>query len=192
MLRNFKTIWGIPIIHLKEYSKKYKLYSFILYLADVISIFGLTAFMYFNNIDYRAYGFILLFVCILLHFAFNQLLSPEKWEAFKFYKNNESCDVVQKKYKVDCNNLYSILYIVGYKRLKENKDITYYKELMLSACCENVKYSKNIMKYLQKYENESGNLTCFIITRGKSQFLIDFDNIEEEEENGNDYTGNVE
>lgn len=192
LLKDFKALWGIPTIHLKEYSKKYRLYSAILYLADVLAVFGITAYMFNKGISYRAYGFVLLFICILFHFIFNQLLNPEKWEAFRFYKSNEKCTIVRKSYAVDANNLYSILYIVGYKRLKQNKEVEDYKELILSACCENSKYSKSIMKYLQKYENPSGNVTCFIITKGKSPYFIDFDYSEESslKEDNNDGSSN--
>ena len=59
-------------------------------------------------------------------------------------------------------------------RLKKNCSYENYKELILSACCENIKYSKSLMKYLKKYEDESGNLTCIIIEKGKKQYFIDF------------------
>ena len=173
-LKDCKELWGIPIIHLKEHSKKYKMYACLLYFLDVVLMFGLTAFMFINGVDYNTYGFVLVSVCIMFHFIMYAKLNPEKWEAFQFYKKHISCDVREVTYDVDENKLYSVLYCTGYKRLKQNGTVDKYKELMLSACCENVKYSSSIMKFMKKYESESGNLTCFIIQKGKKQFFIDF------------------
>lgn len=200
-LNKSQTLWGIPIVHLKEHSKKYRVYSLILYTLDILLVIGLTAYMYYNNIDYNTYGFVLVSICLLFHFITYSKLNPEKWEAFQFYKKHSSYEIKEKTYSVDENKLYSILYCTGYKRLKQNRTFDEYKELILSACCENIKYSHSIMKYIKKYENESGNLTCIIIEKGKKQYFIDFkqedtvDNVEESVsddggiENGNDNEG---
>jgi hypothetical protein len=185
-LKESQTLWGIPIVHLKEHSKKYKLYSSILYICDILLILGLTTYMFFNNINYNSYGFVLVSVCVLFHCITYAKLNPEKWEAFKFYKKHMSCELKEKTYDLDENKLYSILYCTGYRRLKQNKSLNDYKELMLSACCENIKYSSSIMKYINKYESESGNLTCIIIEKGKKQYFIDF----KQNDGGNDSDGN--
>lgn len=201
-LKDSQTLWGIPIVHLKEHSKKYRIYSLFLYTLDILLILGLTAYMYYNSINYNAYGFVLVSICLLFHFISYSKLNPEKWEAFKFYKKHSAYEIVEKSYTVDENNLYSILYCTGYKRLKQNRTFNEYKELMLSSCCENIKYSHSIMKYIKKYESDSGNLTCIIIEKGKKQYFIDFkqENIDEEIEdlednggsdNGSDNKGTV-
>ena len=187
-LKDCNELWGIPIIHLKEYSKKYKLYAGVLYLCDVLLMFGLTAYMYIKRVDYNTYGFVLVSICILFHFLLYAKLNPEKWEAFQFYKKHISCEVKEVSYNIDENKLYSVLYCTGYKRLKQNGTVDKYKELMLSACCENVKYSSSIMKYMKKYESESGNLTCIIIQKGKKQYFIDFKQSEVIND-GDDYEG---
>jgi hypothetical protein len=200
-LRERKTIWGIPIVHLKEYSKKYKFWALLLLVLDVIVIFSITSFLYYNNLSYETYGFTIVGTCLAFHFIFYNVLSVEKWEAFKFYNNFKDFKVVQKSYKVNTINLYSVLYCTGYKRLKQNKTFEEYKEQLCNACCESTFYAKDIMKYLKKYEDESGNLTCFIITKGKKAYFVDFMsntdesdfNKEKESEDGTvDNSGTVE
>lgn len=173
-LKNVETLWGTPIVHLKEHSKRYRLYLTVLYLCDIFAVVGLTAFLYLNHIDYSAYGFIIVAVALLVHFISYTSLNPDKWEAFKFYRSHQNLNVIEKTYKVNDVNLYSILYCIGYKRLKQDKTLEEYKESLLSACCENINCAKSIMKYIKKYEDESGNLTCYIIQKGKKQYFIDF------------------
>jgi hypothetical protein len=137
-------------------------------------VVALTAFMYSHNISYNTYGFVLVTICLFIHFISYAKLNPDKWEAFRFYKRNSGYSIIEKSYAVDEQKLYSILYCMGYKRLKQNCSFNEYKESILSACCENTKNSYRFMKYVEKYENESGNLICFIIEKGKKKFFIDF------------------
>jgi hypothetical protein len=50
------------------------------------------------------------------------------------------------------------------------------------------------MKYMKKYESESGNLSCLIIEKGKKQYFIDFVNDENNNGGNSDEcnnTGNI-
>ena len=217
-LKDCSTLWGVSVVHLKEHSKKYRLYSSLLYFIDMVIIVLLTIFMYNNNVNYQSYGFVIVAVCLFVHFTSYNLLNPEKWEAFKFYKRYSNYNVATISYDLDDEKLYSILYCLAFKRLKKGKDLDTYKELVLSACCENTNNAKKIMKYLQKYESNSGTVICKILVKGKNQYFIDFDieevgpisedsneelnntdevvgtEIDEEGDNedGDDYTGAVE
>jgi hypothetical protein len=183
-LKESRTLWGIPVISLKEHSKKYRLFSTLLYIFDIIIVFGLTFYMYNNNVDFRSYGFVIVVICLFIHFTTNSFLNPDRWEAFKFYKRHSDCTMTEVTYDLDEDKIYSMLYCLSFKRLKQGKSFDTYKELMLSCCCEDTNNAKKLMKYLKKYESESGNLTCYIITKGKSQFFIDFvnENSSDEEE----------
>ena len=59
--------------------------------------------------------------------------------------------------------MYSLLYCLGCKRLKNNKSFDEYKDLLLSIICEDNIYAKKIMKYLSKYESEDGLTKCSIL-----------------------------
>ena len=193
-LKENQTLWGIPVVHLKEHSKKYRLYSTILYALDLILVVILTLLLYYTNVSYSTYGFVIVVICLLFHFVSYYKLNPDKWEAFKFYKKYSDCKILIKSYALDENKLYSLLYCIGYKRLKQNRSFDDYKELILSVCCENCSYSKSIMKYMKKYESESGNLSCLIIEKGKKQYFIDFVNDENNNGGNSDEcnnTGNI-
>ena len=193
-LKENQTLWGIPVVHLKEHSKKYRLYSTILYALDLILVVILTLLLYYTNVSYSTYDFVIVVICLLFHFVSYYKLNPDKWEAFKFYKKYSDCKILIKSYALDENKLYSLLYCIGYKRLKQNRSFDDYKELILSVCCENCSYSKSIMKYMKKYESESGNLSCLIIEKGKKQYFIDFVNDENNNGGNSDEcnnTGNI-
>lgn len=193
-LKDSQTLFGVPIVHLREHSKKYRLRSSLLYVFDLLLVFGATAYMFFNNVSYEAYGFVLVAICITINFIMFFKLGVETWEVFKFFKKYSNCEVVNKKYDVTGEVLYSVLYCTGYKRLKQNLSLKEYEELMLSACCENVKYANSLMKHLAKYESESGNVECYVISKGSKQYLIDFvsNNIEEASLDECNHTGTVE
>lgn len=184
-LENMETLWGIPIIKLKEHSKKYRLYYSLLVLFDIVVVSGLVYLMFIYEVTFASYFTVVIFFSILINLFFNTYLNPARWEAFKFYKNNRFNKVKVVSYNINEKNFYSILYCVGYKRLKQNKTLDEYKELLLSACCEDNYYAKKVMKLLKKYENESGSLTAYIMIKGNKEYFIDYkldDNIIQEDE----------
>ena len=75
-LKDNQSLWGIPVVHLKEHSKKYRLYSTILYILDIILVVALTLLLYYTNVSYNTYGFIIVAVCLLFHFVSYYLLVP--------------------------------------------------------------------------------------------------------------------
>lgn len=174
MLKDSKTIWGMPVSVLKKHSMKYRLLLSMLYLADFSVILCITAFLYYNGISYKAYGFVVVIVAIFFHFILYSCLHPEKWMAFKFYKKYSDCEIVERRYEVDASQMHSVLYCAGYKRLRSVKQVAAYKEMFLSACCEDIKFSSSLLKYLEEYASESGSLICCIISKGKKQYFIDF------------------
>lgn len=191
-LENLKTLWGIEIVKLREHAKKYRFRLCMLYFIDIVVVVGLTAYMFYNNIDYSTYGFIILAVGVLINlFGFSKL-SSDKWDAFKFYKRHKGYEVVEKTYQLDESRLYNILYCVAFRRLSEGKTMNIYQEWIKTACTENINGSKSIMKYMRKYEDISGNVVCYIITKGKNQYFIDFKEVKGDNENEFNNRGNIE
>ena len=66
------------------------------------------------------------------------------------------------------------MYCLGCKRLKDNKSLDDYKDLLLSTICEDNIYAKKVMKYLSKYEDENGNISCSILAVRNKLYFIDF------------------
>lgn len=183
-LENMDTLWGIPIIKLKEYSKKYRLYFTLLVLADIAVFSGLAYAMYIQEVSFTRYFTVAILFSIVVNLILNNCLNPARWRAFKFYKNNKFNKVKVVSYDINEKNFYSILYCVGYKRLRQNKSLDEYKELLLSACCEDIYYAKKVMKLFKKYENESGCLTAYILVKGNREYFLDYkldDKVVEEE-----------
>lgn len=184
-LESMETLWGIPIIKLKEHSKKYRLYYSILVLFDIVVVSTLVYLMFIYDVTFASYFTIVILFSILINLFLNTYLNPARWKAFKFYKNNRFNKIKVVSYDINEKNFYSILYCIGYKRLKQNKTLEEYKELLLSACCEDIYYAKKVMKLLKKYENESGALTAYIMIKGNKEYFIDYklnDKLIEEDE----------
>lgn len=190
-LSDLKEIWGIPIVKLKEYCKRYKFYNILLIVGDIIAVCLLTLVMYKQKNDFVTYILVMLLFCLLFNFIYNTVLNPQKWQVYKFFLSNKNCKVQKKKYKVNDKNMFSIMYCTGYRRVVPNKEVKDYMEWLISACNEDNYYAKKVMKYLSKYEDESGNLIAYIMVKGNKQYFLNF--IEEgEDSDGNSDTGAVE
>lgn len=192
ILSDLETVWGIPIISLKEYAKKHRLYSIILYLFDFLLVSVLVFAMYKKGSSFQTYMFIMVLVCIFIMMLSNTYLNPIKWQAYKFYRKFKNYNVEEVYYNVDANKLFSVIYCTGYKRVKADKSMEYYQEVMLSACCEDSYYAKNLMKYLSKYKSEENiGVKVLVITKNKKQYFIDFANsiqdLEGEDDNVREY-----
>lgn len=178
-LKELGTLWGNPIIKLREYAKKYRICSLLLYALDVVVLSILTALMYRQGSSFHVYMFIIVMFVILFSLVFNLYLNTNKWSAFKFYRRYRSAQVTIKKYKVDASNLYSVIYCMNYRRLKQDKELSDYLDMIINACNEDWVYAKTFMKYLSKYEDpEAGNLELYVITRNKKDIFVEYvDNI---------------
>lgn len=177
-LEDYETVWGTPIDTLKEYSKKYRFWSSIIYLADVIVILAVTAYMFYAGVSYNAYGFVVVLVAIFVHFISLNCLNLDRWMAFKFYRRNKDKAITKHKLDLNEDTLYSVLYCAGCKRLKQGRTLAEYIELMRSSCCEDSKFAKKVIPYLMKYEASSGSLGMCCVTRGSYCSFIDFEESE--------------
>ena len=174
-LKELGTLWGNPIVKLKGYAKKYRIGSIFLYVLDVFILGVLTFIMYKQRSTFNIYMFVMVMFAILFTIIFNLYLDTNQWEAFKFYKKHANNKIEIKKYKVDAGNLYSIIYCMNYKRLKQDKEYEDYLETIINACNEDWTFSKSLMKYMEKYEDaETGNLEVYTIKKGKKTYFIDY------------------
>ena len=186
-LEDLSQIWGISVVSLKEYSKSYRIKSILLYLLDILVMSSLVFIMYKQGSNFQVYIFVLILVCIVFTLWLNTVLNPNKWQAFKFYKRNRKHKVNILKININDDTLYNVLYCVGYKRLKLNKGLDFYKELILVNCCENYRNSKKVLKYLQKYISDDGDTSIYTLeVNGKDTYFIGF--IEDNTESIQDVT----
>lgn len=176
LLKEQNTLWGIPSIHLKDYSKKYKRFIRNSFLYTVLFSILTAIVCAVLSLNIALSGYIVCSSCMIVFYILNERMTPQKWDAYRFYKRFSNCEIQIKTYNVTDDILYSILYCAGYKRLRQNKTLEEYKELMLSSCCEDITYSERLMSYLQKYESQEGSLRCIIIDKNKKSYFIDFEN----------------
>jgi hypothetical protein len=175
ILKELGILWGNPVIKLRDYAKKYRVLSILLYAIDVVALSILTALMYKQGSSFQTYMFIIVLFVVIFSLIFNMYLNTNKWAAFKFYKRHQHDKVTVKKYKVDASNLYSVIYCMNYRRLKQDKDYEDYLEMIENACNEDCSFAKSVMKYLRKYEDEeTGNLEVYTITKGKHQYFVGY------------------
>lgn len=170
-LKDKDTLWGTPVTQLKQFSRRYKLIMFCVYAADILLIFLLTWLMFIKGVDYKAYGFMIVCLSLLIYMAGNTFANPDHWQAFNFYKKRANAQVQTGFYKLDTDSLYRVLYCSSYKRLKSGKTLEEYMEACLNACSENWVYSRKIMKFLEGYASEEGTEVEFVTWHGKNYFI---------------------
>lgn len=170
-LKDRDTLWGNSIQSLKAYSKKYRLTAFFIYLFDILMVIGAVFFMYCNRSSVQVYIVIMISITLIVVLSIYAFLNVQQWQAYKFYRKYQNKDIHKLVVNVDAEKLYSIIYLMNYKRLKEGKSIEEYKELILSACCEDKINAKKFYQNIKKYEdNENGTLQLYVIDK----YFIDF------------------
>lgn len=190
MLRDLKEIFGIPVDKLVEYEKTYKFFSLSIYIGDFLLILISTAILYEIGASFEAYGFVIVSVALIFYWLTTHLLKPELHNIFKLYKKYGDSILITEKYDVNENELRNIIYSAGYHFVKRNGSIAYYKELMLSLCKDNIKYSSKLIQYLRKYKSDKG-IECISINCGDTSYFINFkeenitDGSSEHSESGN-------
>ena len=176
MLKEKETLWGLSIFDLRTTCKKYKLYSFIILMFDILFMFGLVFVMYKRNLDYVSYLIVMLLVTFVFWLLYNKILNPIKYASYKFFNKHSNQQVVEKTYDIDKDKMYSILFCISTKRFRKYKTLEGYKEFILNSCCNDYTYANRIMKIISKYENPKGSLKILVLQTGKKEYLIDFVN----------------
>ena len=177
MLKDFKELWGIPLDEIKRQGKKYKIYSVIVYALDIILILLCGIFMFKRGSSFNTCIFATVCVTILSFLVLNIVINPEKWRAYLFYKKYKSYDVITMSLYLHEDNMKSILYCSNYKRKKSKSTVSDYKEMMISACCEDSVYAKRLGKLLSKFTvNDEGmsEVKTYMLKKGKNFYLIGF------------------
>lgn len=177
LLDELKSIWGISVDTLKSYNKKYLRSIFISYVIDIIVFVTLVLLMIKQQVGAESYFICCLVICFAFTMYSSTLIDKDKAEACRFYRKFNKAKVEEAFYTIDANKLYSVLYCSGCKRVKENKDLSYYFELIVSQCLADYKHCKGIMKYLSKYEVEEPTdetICIYVIRRNKKIYFVNF------------------
>lgn len=177
-LKDTNTIWGIPISIIKERARLYRKWVSLMYLFDIFVITIVTTLLFQSNMGFQWYVAVIVVFAILCNIIITSVSNASKYEAFKFFKSNRNCNIIEKQFSISNEQLYSVLYCVGYKRLKVSKTSHEYCDSLCSLCCEDKYNAKKIMKYLNKYavsDDSSENITlkCQAIKRGRKEYLVD-------------------
>lgn len=183
ILKDLKTIWGVPVLYFKECLRRHRCHLALFILIDALVILGGTALLYYLGESFASYGGYLISVCVILHFFWDYILKVENLEACKFYQKYSNCNVELKSYNLTDETLYSLLYCMGYKKVHQTKSADIYIVSMLNACCQDRRYARVLAKNMNKYESASGNISCYILSVGKKQYLVDFVSTIEKEKN---------
>ena len=164
-------IWGIPITRINEYNKKYRFFTLLMYIIDIlIMCIGVTI-MFNTGVGFKFYLGFLVVVCLLVTLSFNVVVNSDTGITGKFYKKYKDLDVEPVTYKLDAQVLYNVLYCLGYKRLKPNRSMEIYFEMLNDICCDNPKCAFSMIKYLKKYADEEGNYDLYITVGKKRAYL---------------------
>lgn len=177
LLKEFKELWGIPLEEIKKQGKKYKIYSWLVYVIDFTMMIICGIYMFKNGSSFSNCVFATIFITLLSFMLLNIVINPERWRAYLFYKKHKSLKVVEMSLFLKADNMRSILYCSNYKRKKLNGSILDYKEFMLSACCEDSIFSRRLGTLLSKFTVNDEDMTeikAYMLQKGKKYFLVGF------------------
>lgn len=177
LLREFSELWGIPLDEIRKQGRKYRIYSSIIYVVDFILVIISGIYMFRKGSSFSNCVLATVFITLLCFMILNLVINPVKWRAYLFYRKHKNCSVKEVPLYLKVDNMRSILYCSNYKRKKLNGTIPIYKELMLSACCEDSVYSKRLGKLLVKFKESTDGteeVKAFLLRRGRRTFLIGF------------------
>lgn len=178
ILKEEKEIWGIPTDELRKQGRKYRIYSGVVYILDIISMIVCGVYMYRNGAQFNTCVMVTIAITLLSVMLVNVVVNPEKWRAYLFYKKHKRQEVIKMKLYLKPENMSSILYCAGYKRKKEDGTMQEYQELMLSACCEDSVYAKRLGSFLHKFTTKVDDLEeckARFVVNGKKYYLIGFE-----------------
>lgn len=176
-MRDVKSVFGVSTITIKNQSKRYNLGLLLGVVLDVV-IMALLIIRVITQPQGEisqapAYIIVCVVAALISNFLIANIIKNDIKEAYIFYRRNKKYKTEVRKYAVDSNKLFSVLFCSGYQRVKPDCTLDVYKEGLNNACCQNNKYSKKIMNYLSKYESDDGNLEVVVMKKGKSIYYID-------------------
>ena len=194
-LNELNELWGLELHSIDDKIKIHNLLTWIIILVDIIVMAILIYFMYMNDVDFVSYTIVMLMVSFASMFAYSYITKPLDNRVYIFYQRHKNWDLKEVTYNIDAQKLYSLVYCLGRKKLKPDKDIDYYEEALINYCYNDYVYAKKFCKLADRYKSEEGNFKAYIIKKNKTAFFIKFaDNnsenlvdtvlVEEDEENG--------
>lgn len=182
LLREHNNIWGIPLEDIKKQGRKYKLYSTLIYIFNFLLIVFSGVYMFKNGSSFSTCVFATIFIALLSFMFLNLMINPVKWRAYLFFKKYRNYKIVEVSLLLKPEDMKNMLYCSNYKRKKDNGTISDYKELMLSACCEDSIFSKRLGNLLYKFNIEEDNGTtevkAYMIAKRKNYYLIGFEMVD--------------
>ena len=184
ILKEFNNLWGIPLDEVRKQGRKYKTYSWIIYVLDILMTIGCGIYMFKTGASFNICVFITILITLVSFMMLNVVINPEKWRAYLFYKKHKRQEVVEMTLFVKEDNMKSMLYCSNYKRKKLKGTISDFQELMLSACREDSIFAKRLGNLLYKFTvNEDGmtEIKAYMLKRGKKYFLLSFDDEDSKE-----------
>ena len=167
-------IWGIPKSKLQEYSKQYKWWMFGMYVLDIVAVVLLVAILYNSGADTRFYFYAIGLLCIIITLLMSYRINTDTGVAYQFYNKESRKECAIEYYSLNEEVLYNILYCIGYRRLKSNKSLEIYMEMLLSACCDNAKCAYTIMKFMNRYKSDNKDATAIYVLQGKKRGFLGF------------------
>ena len=107
-------------------------------------------------------------------FAYSYFTKPLDNRVFLFYQKHKNCDLIEERYNIDADKMFSLVYCIGYKKLKSNKDFDYYSEALSNYCYNDYVNSSKFYKLLSRYKSDEGNVCGHVIKKNKKVFFIAF------------------
>lgn len=141
-------LWGTDLKDIRDYGRKYSIYSKVIYILDIVITILVLHTMFKNGTYFGDYVKFMLISFIICGLALNLPLKEEKYLTYKFLKKYGNKKVDTKEYKLSSSDLHSCLYKTYKSKLKKDDSVENYLDLANRACQKDSKFSRKFMKNL--------------------------------------------
>lgn len=177
LVKELETVFGVPTVVLNNLVKKRGRGILLSIFLDIIVIIIATFRIATTQGMIRSEAPIYITVCIIdaliVNLLVSNLVKKEYKGAYLFYKRYRNYKTSTFKASLDTDKFFSVLFCAGYLRLKSDKTLDYYVDALQTACCQNIKFSKRIMKRLKNYKDDNGNFEFITIQKGRHLYIVD-------------------
>ena len=167
-------LYGFDVTDIKSIYKKHIILTALFVILDISLIGILTYFLFRENADFRTYIAIMFAVSLVSMFLYSFYAKPKEYNVCKFYNSIKNIKLEEETFDVNTQRLYSIIYCLGFKKIKADKDLDYYREVILDYCFNDTNKASKFYKYLTKYGTRDGDLKIYTVRKFNKIYFIDF------------------
>lgn len=170
-LKDLETVFGYSIETLVRSGKKFKLYSFLLFVLDIAVVCGLTAIMFTAGASPATYGYVLVGICILVTLVVQYRLTCGVLDLGQFYIRHKKVDLIGEFLSLDCDEANGVLASLNLPAL-ETASLASFCEILTKYCQHGSANCITLYDKLKNYIAKAGNIKVMSVKAGKKKVVV--------------------